>query len=736
MTRKFFDSILDCLKDREPWERKQSEWYRMRHGNVPRVNKPYPGASNLRFKLADALTEKIKPYYIQQLYTDETIYSFISLKQQDSDLTTAAAYWFDWQIKNNSNFERETYSGVDQMLESGSIPLKVYWDPEPRTLCFDAVNPLHVIVPDWTKEYADADWLVHVLQYSEAQYCNNERYNQDEDFIKRIKGKGNNTGSSGDIEKYQLEMMREGLTYGKEDQIIVWEVYRKEGTGKGAKWMVDYISPVAGPDDPVAPSFGLPFQHGMLPFCKIRYEITKKGQYSSRGITEITAPHEAFLSKTFTTMADWMDFTARPTFESDQPIPNATNYRNIPGSIRPPGLKMSAPPPRPVELSEDMQFGRALAEYRVQMPDLGASEHLSPAGQSTGKPTATQINAIVGQSGQGNDMRARIFRLDLGDIGKMAWSILVQYNSQQRFNADGTPDTSTFMYVVGDTIQQLDPAALHDKYLITPNGSPDSWNKGARLNKALTMYQLLQDNPFIDKGELTKFLLEHDDPRVIKRLYKDPGIQSQDQAEQQQIEIVQILNNFGCQIHEQDDDKVHCAVGQQFFQGRMQEGAPVSPQQAQAFIQHFGSHLQALVQKKDPAAKQVYQSLSPYLGILQHLASTMPPNVVSMSQPSGGVPPGSTPPAGAQPSVPTPQASAGSEASNPDKKAQNAIAAGNMLANLIKAGVAVSQGDINTVFDHLGLPQLPVNPVHPPQAKHLPGQKPPPPPAQPAQGAQ
>ena len=77
-----------------------------------------------------------------------------------------------------------------------------------------------------------------------------------------------------------------------------------------------------------------------------------------------------------------------------------------------------------------MQTTRALAEYRINVPDLGATSHLQGRAGARGDVTATQVNAIVGQTQLTDDMRARVFRLDLGDLFNMCWSLYKQYDSQ------------------------------------------------------------------------------------------------------------------------------------------------------------------------------------------------------------------------------------------------------------------------------------------------------------------
>src|SRR5947207_4042438 len=130
MTKDLYDQIEDALVDRGDWETRQTLWYDLRHGRVARRNKPYPGAPDMRFKLIDTLIEKLKPFYVQQLYGNETLASFICLKDQDSAMTSGAAYWFDYKLKQESNFEREVNIAIDIMLQSGFDILKIFWDAD------------------------------------------------------------------------------------------------------------------------------------------------------------------------------------------------------------------------------------------------------------------------------------------------------------------------------------------------------------------------------------------------------------------------------------------------------------------------------------------------------------------------------------------------------------------------------------------------------------------------------
>jgi hypothetical protein len=622
----------------------------MRNGGIRRKAKPYPNAPDLSYPLGDTMIEKLKPAHIQQLYGAETIASFISRKTQDQDLTSSASYWFDYQLKQRSNFERAMYCAIDEMLQDGFAPVKVYWDARCKRLAFDQIDPLHLIVPNATQEYnqgGGADWIVHVLHMSVAEYKANPLFRQEDDFIKSIKGKGSKEDSSESSGKRQAIELKEGINCSANDhEIVLWEVYNRDRKTKRIK--VETISPVKGweAENTVRSPFTLPYNKGVFsngeyfPFFKVRTEIKGKGHYSSRGIVEINAPYEVSLSKSWNMVHQWGDYFANPMFQHapGNSIPAPQNFTPKPGKILPPGLQPANVPSAPALLHEQMQMTRAIAEDRTQIPDLGASQHLSGKKGADGQPTATQINAIVGQSGQGNDMRARVFRMDVADGLNIAWSILLQYGVSA-MGEDGKPDATSLSYMVNNEVRSMDVSAAHDDYEIVPNGSADSWNKGAQMQKRLAFYQMFQGNPFIDQGELTKWVIEAEDARLVKRLFRDPQTAQDDQMEEQANEIGLMNLGFPAKVKPADDDKVHLTCLGQYVMRKLQLNEPITPEFARLALQHGGGHAQGLEQKKDPARKQIMAQAEPIVQVLQAIAQQDQSNVMPMSEsqaPNGG----------------------------------------------------------------------------------------------------
>jgi hypothetical protein len=230
---------------------------------------------------------------------------------------------------------------------------------------------------------------------------------------------------------------------------------------------------------------------------------------------------------------------------------------------------------------------------------------------------------IAAQSSQGNDLRSRVFKLDLADGLNLGWSLLLQYGNVEE----------SLSYLVDGQLQTLDVSALHDNYEIVPNGSADSWNKSALVQKRGAYYQTLQNNPYIDQAELTKWLLEAEDPRLVKRLFRDPGVQAADESEDQAMECLLLASGWPAVVQPSDDDKAHLAVLDQFVQDKYRK-VQLTPEIAKLLLDHGIQHMKALKEKKDPMLHAVESKLKPTAELLAMIAAqAQAPNVTQFPQP-------------------------------------------------------------------------------------------------------
>src|SRR5438270_1372531 len=117
--RNLNDQAQEVISARSGWEQKQRLYTKMRHEGLRRQNKPFPAAADLHFPLIDMNIRKAKPFWTAQATSTERLASFVALCQQQQPLTTAAADFFDWELKQNTVFLPELVRAIDTMCLRG-----------------------------------------------------------------------------------------------------------------------------------------------------------------------------------------------------------------------------------------------------------------------------------------------------------------------------------------------------------------------------------------------------------------------------------------------------------------------------------------------------------------------------------------------------------------------------------------------------------------------------------------
>jgi hypothetical protein len=607
--------ILGALHDRKQWEDRQATWYTMRHEGLRRKNKPWPGAADLHFPLGDMLIEKLKPFYIAQIFAGENVASFIGQSPSAIQHQTAAAQWFDYNLKQQSNFEAEILIAADRMLQGGKCVVKTYYDADQGKLRFEAINPIYVIVPTGTGALADADWIVHVQHISVAAYKRLKNFKTDDETLAAL-AKGETNTTVYETQRYQ----REGLTKpGTADQIVLWEVYCREGD----RITVETYSP-AQPNTKLREDFSLPYNKGIFgekpqpfPFFELNCEVKDQGYYDSRGIIERIAAFETSLCKDWNTLKDYQTLACSPMFYAKNGVPNTANLRMVPGQILPFELAAVSMPPIPGDIANNMLGTRQVAEQLVALPDFGTGS--SQPGKD--KKTATEVNLIGSVMGQSTDLRARIFRRELGRGLALAYGILLQYAAEAR------------QYFYLDELLELPPEATGQDYRIEPSGSGDNYNKAYVMQKAVARFQMFNNDPFVDQGKLRRSIMEADEPRLVKQLLIDAGTQSAEQLEDQAQEISVMLLGFPAQVRPTDDDLAHFQSLAGFVQRRAQSGEPMTAEVLGLIAQHAQAHMEGLKQKKPDVLKQQGPQFLQFIQAVQAEAQAAQP-----AQPANGAP--------------------------------------------------------------------------------------------------
>lgn len=623
------DDIQAAITARKNWEDRQSTWYQMRHDGLRRRNKPWPNAADMHYALADGIIEKLKPTYVSQVYATDTIATFSALAAEFSPYQAGAAQWLDHQLKEESNFEEETDIFIDMMLERGRCPVKLYWDNDAKQLAFEAIDPIYLIVPPWTAALRRADWIVHVQRYSRAAYeALPDIFKKDEPTMARLFSGEDPTSQQSNFETQRTQ--REGITKptGK-DECVIWEIHYPNSDGK---WVVRTQSPSL-PNVDLRPEFGLPYNKGEFakaksppPFVEFRFETKQRGIYAPRGVCERVAPEEQSMCKDWNTMKDYQTVTLSPVFYAEQGVPQGGNIRMIPGQILPFKLAAVQFPPIPVDLPSAMGRTQQIAEERLSAPTIGAGRQVD----TSQKKTAAESNLIASIMSQSADVRSRPFRRQLGELLKLAWSILIQYRRD------------TLDYYFNEELQRLDARAFDGLYRIEPSGSGDNNNRAMVLQRAISRKQMFTGNPNINQLELDRSVLEADDPRLIKRLLINAGSQQAAQLEDQAQEISIMLIGFPAEVRDGDDDASHLQSLVGFVQRRATMGEPMTPEFLQLVAQHTEAHMAAMKKKNPAQLAQFAPKVAPFLAELkrqiaagQQQQQQAAGNVVPMGAPAG-----------------------------------------------------------------------------------------------------
>jgi hypothetical protein len=603
--------IVEAVGQRSPWELRQTRWYELRHHGLRRTNKPWPKAADLHWPLIDTAIEKLKPLFLQQALGMDVVASFVPMRQQLNAYTKVAEDWFNYKIREKTNFVDEVLSWVDYTLMSGRGVMKCFWNPGDKRVGFEAVDPMYFVVPAYTVDLQDADWAVHVMPMSVPAYkrmAGQFGWKADSKTIEKIRGNPQEDDNiPGAATEDDAKQLREGITYtNNTDGVIVWEVYRKRDDGV---WEVYLYSPAAVDLDLRDP-MELPYDHGQLPFVDFPYEIKDKGWFSPRGVCEILAPFELSMTSMWNHKHDAMTLYNRPLFRAERELPNSINLRFQPGQILPYGVAPVQMPQPPVSFDQELNQTRAVAENRIGSPDYGMSTVMSGGSD---RRTATEIQSINAQAMQSGDLRARLFRMALGKLYRQAWGLYIQY------------DAKSLRYRFAEDSLEADPIALHDQYELEPKGGMDMVSRQMMIQQAINRKQLFMNSPWVDQVELDKSIMELDDPSLVKRLLRDPGQKAADELEDETKTIPTLLVGIPVPAKPGQNYAGRIGVLMQYLNGAMQQGQQLSPVSKNAFMMRIDSLLQGYEQVATNEARKLRKEIQKFFESTGLLASQQAP---------------------------------------------------------------------------------------------------------------
>lgn len=612
MSRAIHSRLVEFLQARGVWEERQRLWYEMLHDGIPRRSKPFPGAANLHLPLADNAVQKLKPYYVNSVFSRQRLASFTVLGEVSGQVpqgeataapgaSSAAADCLDWKLRKESNFPKAYTRLVHLFLGCGRAFLKIRWDTMRRggRLAFEAIDPLYFIGDAACDSPQDMDLSAHVKQMSVEAYKRVSLYSQDAGLIEAIRGGDNQAAQT----KEQEKDTREGISGNtKKDVIVLWETY--ERTEKG--FVVRTFSPTA-PDREVHDPFTLDLMwqgEPLHPIVEFSCDIEEAGLYAPRGIPEKVAAFEAYGTKQWNEKADWLAYANKPLFERapEAVLGNTTNITLQPGTVLPAGVRPSGMPAPPYSMDEEINMTRQLAEESAQTPDFGAQQ--TEQGKGGDSRTATEWNYIGTFASQGIQYKAFISGMSEGEVYLRCWALLLA--------AGG----GAVAFYSSQTRKVLPQQALHDNFLIEPDAQPDAWNKEVRIRREFARFQLLRNDPRINQDALYTRFLSAEDPRLAKELYLPQNVKASSEAEDEALEIGILLEGYPAAVLPGEDHQLRLRMLFGKLQQLSQMPAPQTMEEAARFKigrqrmqEHIAAHMAALQQENPALARQFSKAI-------------------------------------------------------------------------------------------------------------------------------
>lgn len=491
------------LTERYVWESRQRIYYQMRHFGLPRLNKPFPTAADGHYPEVDMAIRRLKPFWIGQVTAGDRLCSFTSMKQQLDAMNDCAADFFNFELIQRSNFMRQLRVAIDFMLLRGRGVIKATVDPMDKyRLVHEAVDPYFIIMRHSAKGFEDADEFIHARNMTIPAYMRlpSSQYNLEGDVIRKIRG-GQDFQSLG-LENLEVRL-REGIAFTNlPNRTVIFEHYEKTGGG----WNVHTYCPQA-PDVPLRNPYQVfvkvdnkPSQ----PFFSFQMEVKDEGWYSPRGLGELLGPIEQYMTKLWNFKADTISFSNTPMFTGEKELVNGNNIRFQPGEYIPGNIASIQQGPPPIDFDREIMFAKSIGEEQSQSPDFGITEEGPQGGKAR---TATENNRIGALASAGASDNANMFREDLVKLYRHCWALICTYKDRD------------FKYYASQEIKILSDEVLHDQYLITPDGSPENWNRLQRFQKAVGLLQVTAGNPNVDQEPITKELLTAYDGQMALKAF-------------------------------------------------------------------------------------------------------------------------------------------------------------------------------------------------------------------------
>lgn len=588
-----FDSAQQILTERLRWETKIRRYYQMRHDGLPRRDKTKPWQADLHSKTIDRAIRKSKPFWMGQLTAGDRLCNFTALKQQVQSQSDAAADYYDFITYQETDLIDEIDCAVDHMLLKGRGIIKSTVDPlNGYRIIDEAIDPMFLLMPKSANDFDDADEWIHVRQFTVASYrLLDARWDTSEETIQKIRG--NADFQSLGIYKIEVEL-REGITHSSDsNEILVFEHWKRTRNGH----TIYTYSPHA-PDIQLRKPYGNPYKwrgKESVCFTSFQMESKEKGWYAPRGLGELLDVQEQKETYIENMWADGMRIANTRIFTSQKEIQNMANLRLDDGQFIGGGIESVNFSPPAVPYTEMLNYSKAVSEEIGQVPDAGITAADSKTG---GKPiTAAESNRIGALTQVGMGYSADLFRRRLAKLHRHRWGLICQFKERD------------YVYYSTGQLNTLPEQALHDSYLITPDGSPDGWNRQAKLQREVMLMNTFAQLPNSNPDYWVKRAMSAADGQAALQGFIPTGLKDQNEAEAQAMELLLLtaMPPYPAKVEPQQNQLVRIQTILQWLEAAHHLGKPMNPQAQQLIFQNLGQRMQILHQQNPAAHKAAAQ---------------------------------------------------------------------------------------------------------------------------------
>lgn len=594
--KELFESAQRILTERVVWENKIRRFEQMRHGGLPRRDKTKPWMADSWSQTIDRSITRAKPFWLGQVTAGDRLCNFTALTEQVQTLSDSAAEFYDFETHNNTNLMSELDTAFDHMLLKGRGVIKSTIDPtDGYKIVDEAIDPMFILMPESANDFDDADEWVHIRLMTVPAYKRlDSRWKTDDATIAKIRGSKDFQTLGIYIQQMQL---REGITHtSNSNSILMFEHWVKTARGHD----ISYYSPHA-PELALRDTHQNPYRFAgkpSVPFRSFQMEIKSKGWYSPRGLGErldVQEQSETFLENKW---YDAMSIGNTRIFTGSKEIQNMANLQLVDGQYIPGEITsvQFAPPPMPYD--EMLNFQRARSEEISQTPDASST---APGSKTGGKAITAKEAGIINSINQaGMNYAAEITRRDLTKLHRHRWGMICQFKERD------------FAYFTASELKTLPEEAIHDKYLIVPDGSPDGWNRGLRIQRETGLMQMFAPLPNANADYWVQRAMRAVDGQAALQGFKGNGMKQADEYEAQASEILLLTATppFPVQPQPSQDQptRIKCIID--WLHAAQTLGVPVDPHARQRVQQNLAARLQILEKQNPAAAKQIKQMLT------------------------------------------------------------------------------------------------------------------------------